>query len=408
MPSFFLTLNSSNTATPAAMGTETGAFAVIGRAATVGFLNGSVIVGSGSNQSASVLGAAVSGIGDAISMDGANADVTVAASGTVMSLRAAGIDLGLRSAAQTGQITNAGEVTGVLGIDVAGSVAIENSGRIVATGQGVSTASPLSNITAAIHLSDPFANFVYSALVSNTGEIAAAVNAAGTHFAGRRMAVYDGQGVISGGGGATTTVENDGIIRGDIWLGKLADRVDNTGRIVGRVDMGTGNDLVDNAGRITGSVLLGDGRDVYRAGQGGEVLGSIDGGADVDVLVGGARDDVLRGGTGGDILTGGGGADAFVYRSAAESTSGARDTITDFRRAGADRIDLSAIDARALTPQDDSFTFIGNAPLTTAQGRLGYNAATGVLSAEINGEAGADLVIVLSNRPVLTAADFIL
>ena len=61
-----------------------------------------------------------------------------------------------------------------------------------------------------------------------------------------------------------------------------------------------------------------------------------------DSLAGSSGGDVLQGGGGADTLTGGAGADRFVYQAAADSTSAAPDTITDFQH-GVDVIDFSGI-----------------------------------------------------------------
>ena len=64
-------------------------------------------------------------------------------------------------------------------------------------------------------------------------------------------------------------------------------------------------------------------------------------------LMGGAGNDVLIGGWGADRLAGGAGADIFLFRDAADSTRGARDTIIDFT-VGTDRIDLTQMAGEGL------------------------------------------------------------
>jgi len=102
-----------------------------------------------------------------------------------------------------------------------------------------------------------------------------------------------------------------------------------------------GNDtLVGEAGQ---DVLIGDGGtdwlyggnddDMLRGDAGGDYLYGQNGN---DTLNGGAGNDLLDGGAGNDVYTGGTGADRFIIRDL-----GGIDTITDFKRAQGDQIDLS-------------------------------------------------------------------
>ncbi|QJW83676.1 hypothetical protein HK414_05240 [Ramlibacter terrae] len=78
-----------------------------------------------------------------------------------------------------------------------------------------------------------------------------------------------------------------------------------------------------------------------------------------NVLKGDAGNDTLQGGAGADSLTGGTGSDRFVYAAASESTTKALDVIADFVR-GADKIDLSHLDANAGKSGLQDFSFIGS------------------------------------------------
>ena len=78
---------------------------------------------------------------------------------------------------------------------------------------------------------------------------------------------------------------------------------------------------------------------------------NIDGSAFSDTLVGNAGANVINGGGGNDkitglglrdVLTGGTGNDLFIYKAITDSRGRGIDTITDFDKAGNDRIDLSA------------------------------------------------------------------
>ncbi|HZF95687.1 MAG TPA: calcium-binding protein [Allosphingosinicella sp.] len=141
------------------------------------------------------------------------------------------------------------------------------------------------------------------------------------------------------------------------------------------------------------------------------------GGAAADTLTGGGGDDLIYGGAGADQLGGNGGADVFRYQSFTDSTSAATDTILDFT-SGADRIDLSRIDAKASTPgEDDAFAFIGAAAFSAAgPGAAGelraFNVSGNVWQVEgdMNGDGVADLVIqvYLGEDDTLTQGDFML
>jgi hypothetical protein len=76
----------------------------------------------------------------------------------------------------------------------------------------------------------------------------------------------------------------------------------------------------------------------------------------------------------------------------------------DFQH-GLDKIDLS------LTHIDESwqgFRFVEASNSARTAGDLVYDAATGVLSGYVDDDDTADFQIILANRPVLSAADFVL
>jgi Ca2+-binding RTX toxin-like protein len=62
------------------------------------------------------------------------------------------------------------------------------------------------------------------------------------------------------------------------------------------------------------------------------------GGAGNDFIYGGVGNDVLNGGAGDDYLKGNGGDDRFVF----DGDAGGRDTISEFRKHGADKIEIDA------------------------------------------------------------------
>ena len=168
---------------------------------------------------------------------------------------------------------------------------------------------------------------------------------------------------------------------------------------------GTGNDVLqggDDADRLVGGegddTLMGEaGNDTLDGGAGADLLVGGDG---MDLLSGGAGNDTLRGGAGFDLLTGGPGADCFVFAVGDSGVAGAApDLIADFTP-GEDRIDLGGLGLSA---------FIGAAGFGGIAGQLRYEVAAGVgvLSADINGDALADLVIHLEGAPAVGGGDFL-
>jgi len=186
---------------------------------------------------------------------------------------------------------------------------------------------------------------------------------------------------------------------------------------------GAGEDLVDYSAASTGmtidlniGVAFGT---VTAATSGTDKLSGIEdvlGGAFDDVIIGNKGDntldggdgnDRLTGGKGADILTGGAGTDVFVFASHKDSQPGHADVITDFT-AGADKIDLSAIDAIKGTA-GSAFTLSDTAPTDGhAAGTVWFNAATHTLYASINDDAKAEVAITLTGVDVITAADLVL
>lgn len=130
------------------------------------------------------------------------------------------------------------------------------------------------------------------------------------------------------------------------------------------------------------------------------------GSSGVNILAGGAAGDRLTGGLGSDVLTGNAGADRFIYRSVAESTAAAQDEIADFTH-GVDRIDVSAIDAISGTSTNNTFKFIGTASFS-ATGQLRYDAVTGAVEADVNGDRIADFSLQIGVGLTITASDFLL
>ena len=124
-----------------------------------------------------------------------------------------------------------------------------------------------------------------------------------------------------------------------------------------------------------------------------------------------AGNDTLIGGLGKDSLTGGVGADVFKFNSANDSSALPKqaDTITDFKHAQGDKIDLSAINANSVLPSDQAFTLISSTTFSVdATGQLRFDAKTSTLYGSTNADAAPEFAIVLSGVKTLVAEDFIL
>ena len=146
------------------------------------------------------------------------------------------------------------------------------------------------------------------------------------------------------------------------------------------------------------------GNDLLLGFGGNDTLSGLTGN---DTLDGGAGNDLLIGGAGRDVMTGGTGADLFRFTALADSVVGtSRDLITAFSRAEGDRIDLATIDANTRLSGDQAFAFIGDAGFGRIAGQLRF--AGGVLQADLNGDARADMEIAIQGVSTLLAADFVL
>ena len=142
---------------------------------------------------------------------------------------------------------------------------------------------------------------------------------------------------------------------------------------------------------------------------------TLNGGDGADIIGGLGGDDHLNGGAGRDLLTGGTGNDTFVYQSISDSgiTGATRDIINDFTQ-GQDKIDVSAIDADAITGGVQHFSFVGTSAFTNTAGELRYDLIdnpTGtdytIISMDVNGDGMADSQITLVGLINLGQGDFI-
>ncbi|WP_423816064.1 calcium-binding protein [Roseomonas fluvialis] len=170
---------------------------------------------------------------------------------------------------------------------------------------------------------------------------------------------------------------------------------------------------------LQGSTLVtGTGNGLANTLVGNALDNVLNGGAGDDSLSGGIGIDTSVGGAGADTMTGCNGADRFRLLSAADRTVAASDRINEFSVVGLDRVDLSFVDANALTPANDAFAFIGTAAFGAAgaagaasAGQLRVTAASpGVWRAQgdNNGDGVADLQILIAGPGVANAGWFIL
>jgi serralysin len=150
-----------------------------------------------------------------------------------------------------------------------------------------------------------------------------------------------------------------------------------------------------------------NGNDRISGGNGSDKLYGANGN---DTLKGDAGNDRLEGGAGADKLYGGAGADTFVFRSKADSTTSAPDTIFDFSRTQKDKIDLSAFDANTTKAGLQDFAFIGTQKFHKTAGELRYEKSGGdtFVYGDLNGDGRADFKIVLDTSVSLLKGDFIL
>jgi serralysin len=179
---------------------------------------------------------------------------------------------------------------------------------------------------------------------------------------------------------------------------------DITGSSVRNILKGLGgNDLLEG---LDGHDDLygGSGHDDLYGGNGDDDLWGDSG---LDNLYGGAGRDILTGGANSDLLVGGSGADTFDFNSVSEIGRGStRDFIQDFRRAEADVVDLSTIDANTGRSGNQAFSFIGSASFGDKAGELRFS--SGVLSGDVNGDGVADFEIRMNGVTKMYSNDFFL
>ena len=219
--------------------------------------------------------------------------------------------------------------------------------------------------------------------------------------------------VITGGVGNDSL---DGKAGADRLTGGLGDDVyftDNLGDVVIEA-AGEGVDRVlttlnsaVTAANVEGLIFIGAGNFQGFANAAGS---AVVGGAGNDTLFGGAGADVLSGRGGNDLLVGNGGADLFNFDAPGQGV----DRIGDFQ-VGVDHIALRGAAFGVVTAADLGFaSFNGFGWVIpwppTDKPSLIYDTVSGALlfDADGNGTGGAVELAVLTGRPALTAADFLI
>ncbi|HEX8623465.1 MAG TPA: calcium-binding protein [Allosphingosinicella sp.] len=147
------------------------------------------------------------------------------------------------------------------------------------------------------------------------------------------------------------------------------------------------------------------GNELHNLIYGNDGANVLTGGGGGDHLHGGGGNDILVAGAGADLMVGGAGGDTFQF----QNLDSAFDVIHDFT-SGADKIDLSQIDANSFLSGEGSFTFIGGNAFSGTAGELRVlvDGTTAHVMGDVNGDRVTDIHITILNAPPLTSSDFIL
>lgn len=225
---------------------------------------------------------------------------------------------------------------------------------------------------------------------------------------------FEGNDLLDGGAGA------DSMAGG---LGNDTYTVDNAGDVVIE-QAGQGIDTVKTTlttyaltGHVEGLTAVGaadfdlTGNSLDNLVTGGAGADTLRGLAGKDNLRGGAGADRLVGGSEADILTGGADADRFVFDVLGASTS--KDTVKDFI-IGEDVVEIARSAFTAFAGDSagglDASAFVLGTKAVTVDQHLIYNATKGQLYYDADGAGGQAQVLVamFSNKPSLSATDFVL
>ncbi len=236
----------------------------------------------------------------------------------------------------------------------------------------------------------------------------------------------DGNDVLHGGDDADTLFGGAGndtyyLTDADDFVDERVDGVDAGGTDTVYTD--TSFSLLSDVGGTVENLMLegrehinGTGNGADNTIVGNDAYNTLTGNGGMDTIFGNGGGDRIIGGADRDTLYAGNDkvADTFVYTKTSDSAYSLgltyADRIFDFE-SGEDKIDLSAIDANAGTKGNDSFDWghvvFGSDDHTNAVWTSSTSTATYVY-ADVDGDAVADLAIVVSGTLSLTEDDFIL
>jgi Ca2+-binding RTX toxin-like protein len=218
-----------------------------------------------------------------------------------------------------------------------------------------------------------------------------AINLIGNFYSQTIVGNY-GNNVLSGGGGADTLI---GLFGNDTYA--IGDS-----RIVVQEQAGQGNDtLVTSVDyRLSAGVSI----ETFAAQDASSTTGlRLTGNELAQTIAGTAGSDTIGGGGGRDVLIGGAGADTFLIGTVA---AGNVAVLADFA-SGTDRIGLTSTAFNVGTSLDAA-EFVAGTAATTADQRVIYDAGTGQLfyDADGNGTGAAVLFAQVVPGTAITAASF--
>jgi Ca2+-binding RTX toxin-like protein len=169
-------------------------------------------------------------------------------------------------------------------------------------------------------------------------------------------------------------------------------------------------------GRGDDTLTGGTGNDELCGGSGNDRLW---GEAGDDILLGGSGDDQLVGSAGNDTLIGSSGRDRFIFESAGAFQANGLDLIRDFK-SGEDKIQLGGENFPALqsifgdgfSQANEFATVADDGAVATSAAEIVYSSGSGQLFYNANGAAAGlgdgAAIALFSNKPVLTASDFVI
>ena len=217
------------------------------------------------------------------------------------------------------------------------------------------------------------------------------------------------------------TIQNDGLIKGNVILGLGVDHMTNSGTVIGSVNLGLGDDFytASGSGSVSVAIIGGFGVDTITGGSGADTIygdnvsGDTTGGA--DILSGGAGNDTLNGGYGADTLYGNQDNDALYGNQGNDALYGGQGNDTLYGGQGNDML-VGGVgdDVLAGNLGDDTFVFGAGfgrdtiSDLHSASGdfdRIQFQQGTFSSYADVQAhmaQSGSDVVITLDANDTIT------